>query len=55
MQKEVCTERVGDDSGVFSPEMIEEVFFDCFNLVSEGEVFELADGFSACYVKASIH
>ena len=44
MQEEVCTERVSDDTRIFSPEVIEEVFFDCLNLIGKGQVFEIASG-----------
>ena len=35
--------------------MFEKVFFDCFNLVGEGEGFEVTSGLSACDIKASVH
>ena len=35
--------------------MIEQVHLDCFNLVGEGEGFEITSGLSACYVKTSVH
>ena len=46
---------ISDETGAFRPEVFEKVFFDCFNLVGERQVFEITSGLSACYVKASVH
>ena len=46
---------ISDDTRVFSLEVVEEVLFDCFNLVGERQVFEITSGLSASYVKASVH
>jgi hypothetical protein len=35
--------------------VVKKALFDGFNLVREGEVFELTSGLSACYVKASVY
>ena len=46
---------ISDETGAFRPEVFEKVFFDCFNLVGERQVFEITSRRSACYVKTSVH
>ena len=46
---------ISDETGALRPEVFEKVFFDCFNLVGERQVFEITSGLSASYVKASVH